>query len=115
MPKITINLETGDSTIVGTRLILASLAADGSATEHELEKPVTKAKAATAGPFVYRSVNSLPAGEYALRIVLKGTGRSAKAEVNGATLIVPAEGEWPFEVEVPADRTQRSSTCWFRT
>lgn len=114
MPHITIEVETGDNTIVGTRLILASMPpGGGSATEHELVKPVSKAKASGSNPFVYRSQDDLPSGKYGLRIVLKGSGRSAKATVADATLVVPIGGEWPFELEVPANRTQRSDTCWF--
>lgn len=115
MPQIVIEVETGDDTIVGTRLVLVGKPdAGGDAPEYPLDRPVTKTKAAGGGPFLYTSSASLPAGDYGLQIVLKGSGRSAKATVRSGALIVPPGGQWPFAVEVPADRTQRSATCWFR-
>jgi hypothetical protein len=115
MTIITFEVETGDKTIVGTHFRLVSMAAGGGTLNtHPLNRPVRKTKSNGDGPFIYTSQEDLPSGDYALKVRLLGAGRSAELTVLDATRIEPA-GDWPYSMEVPAERTERAFTQWFRT
>ena len=109
MPKIEIQVETGDGTLVGVSLALVSWnEAKTKMTTHQLTGPIQ-----ADDKFIYTSVANLPSRRYNINVMLNGTGLSTEVTVTGVTLVDPPASDWPFKVKTPADRTQIGSSCAF--
>ena len=109
MPRISIEVETGDNTLVGVSTELISW--DSTMTRktvHRLTGP-----SANGDKFVYVSQANLVGRDYGINVVLRGAGRSAKVSVTPGTLVDPPASAWPFEVKVKPNRTIGSGTCYF--
>ena len=111
MPKIVIELTTGDNTLVGVTMRLSRLvqAEPEIVARHLLQQPVH-----SNGKFVFTSVGDLPPNEYRIYLKLTGAGRSASIKVRDAELTYPEQPDWPFKLAGPGVPNKADGYCYFQ-